>query len=442
VVGSVGASLVLLEYAGLWPSFAVVAAAYLAVALWVAPSPRWRVGVAGAGAAVAAAVFLTSASPLALPRVALRSGERLVALAEGAHGLVSVVDRRGELLLKVDNHYSLAGTGNPVNEERAGHLALVLHPEPKRVLFVGSATGATAAAAVVHPVESIVLVEIVPEVMALAPAHFGPTTRGVHLDPRTRRVVEDGRNHLRAAPERYDVIVTDLFVPGRPGVGSMYAREHFRAVREHLGPGGVFCQWLPLYQLGREEFALVAATFLEVFPEATLWRGDFFGARPRAALIGINGEPPDPATVGARLRDLAAGGVEDRWVTDPRAFWMLYVGPLAGLAPGLDGLAPNTDDRPRFEFLAGRLGMPQRRAFLRDGWLELSAAVRSSSGDDDPFRGAPGSAPEAGQAFARAALLVARGRPDLARGFLRQVRRLVDADLLDPADPSVAEIWP
>jgi spermidine synthase len=442
VIGSVGASLVLLERAGLWPSFAAVAAVYVAVALWAAPSARWRVGVAVTGLGVAAAVFLTSASPLTLPRVALRGGERLVALAEGAHGVVSVVDRRGELLIKVDNHYSLAGTGNPVTEERAGHLPLLLHPEPKQVLFVGSASGHTAASSVVHPVESIVLVEIVPEVMELAPAHFGPTTRGVHTDPRTRRGVEDGRNHLRAAPEHYDVIVTDLFVPGRPGVGAMYAREHFRAVREHLAPRGVFCQWLPLYQLGRDEFALVAATFLEVFPGATLWRGDFFGTRPRAALVGINGEPPDPVAVGDRLRALGERGVEDRWVTDPRAFWMLYVGPLAGLAPSLGGLAPNTDDWPRFEFLAGRLRMSQRRAFLRHGWLELSGLAASAGRGDDPFRAAPGPGPEAGQAFAQAALLAASGRPELARRVLRQLRRLVPSDLLEPADPTVAEIWP
>ncbi len=442
VLGSVGASLALLELAGLWPSFVVIAAVYGIAALYVAPSPHWRIGVAGVGAVLAALVLATPASPFGLPRVALRSGERLVALAEGAHGVVSVVDRRGEQLIKVDNHYSLAGTGNPRTEERAGHLALALHPAPRSVVFVGSASGAAAASAVLHPVESIVLVEIVPEVMDLASTHFGSTTRGLYGDPRTRRVVEDGRNHLRAAPERYDVVVADLFVPWRPGVGAMYAREHFRAVREHLAPRGVFCQWLPIYQLGPEAFALAAATFLEVFPDATLWRGDFFGTRPRAALVGIRGEPPDPSTVDSRLRALAARGVEDRWVADPRAFWMLYVGPLAGLADPLEGLAPNTDDWPRFEFLAGRLGLSRRREFLRSGWLEIGAAVAAAAAQGGPFRRPPGPGPEAGQAFARAAALAASGRRDLARPALRRVRRLVPADLLEPPDPSVAEIWP
>jgi spermidine synthase len=64
------------------------------------------------------------------------------------------------------------------------------------VLFIGSATGGTAASAVPHPVERIELVDIVPEVQ-LAAAWFAPEPRR-HGDPRTRLLVEDGRNHVRA----------------------------------------------------------------------------------------------------------------------------------------------------------------------------------------------------------------------------------------------------
>ena len=85
-----------------------------------------------------------------------------------------------------------------------------------------------------HPVERIDLVEIVPEVHALAARWFAETNHGVHADPRTRIVVEDGRNHMRATAERYDVVVADLFSPWNPGIGALYAREHFEAVREHL----------------------------------------------------------------------------------------------------------------------------------------------------------------------------------------------------------------
>ena len=251
ILGSLLASFLLLEWLGLWPSLATLGLAYGAAALLVAGSPRtrWLRGVLIGAAALA--VLASPANPWRLPVVSPKTKEKVLAVAQGAHGVVSVLESSdGQRLIKLNNHYSLGGSRARVGQERAGHLPLLLHPDPKRVLFVGAATGGTAAAAVVHPVEEIVLVELVPEIQSLAAEYFGFATRGVHRDPRTRLVVEDGRNHLRAAPERYDVVVADLFVPWRPGVGSLYTREHFQAVRDHLTAHGVFCQWLPLYQFG------------------------------------------------------------------------------------------------------------------------------------------------------------------------------------------------
>ena len=45
-----------------------------------------------------------------------------------------------------------------------------------------------------------------------------------------------------------------LVLDRRAGEGRLYAREHFHAVRGALRDGGVFCQWLPLYQLTRDKF--------------------------------------------------------------------------------------------------------------------------------------------------------------------------------------------
>jgi spermidine synthase len=441
VLGSVGASLVLLETLGLWSSFAALAGLYAAVAVWLAPSPRLRLGLAGAGALAAVAVFATPLSPRTLTVVSVKPGERVLAVAEGAHGIVSVVELGGDRRIKIDNHYSLAGSAAAKTEERAGHLPLLLHPAPRRVAFVGSASGGTAGAAVLHPVESIALIEIVPEVHALAAEWFAESSRGVHRDPRTRLVVEDGRNHLRAAPERYDVVVADLFVPWRPGVGSLYSREHFEAVRDHLAPGGLFCQWLPIYQLRGSDLTRIVSTFVSVFPDAALWRGDFFATGPRAALIGRNGPPPSLGEIGARLGELATRGVEDRWVTDPRAFWMLYVGPAAGLGPEVGEVPANTDDRPRFEFQAGRSRPAQRRAFLRQDWdTWIERASRRAA--NDPYADAPGPGAAAANAFARANRHSIERRGPAARAALQEVQRLVPAELLEPPDPSVAEVWP
>ena len=163
-----------------------------------------------------------AALALRLPAQHPRDGERLLASVEGADGLVSIAERDGARFVAIDEHYMFGDTTQSALYQRMGRLPLLLHPDPKRVLVIGSATGGLAAAAVEVPVEEIVLVEIISELHELAATWFGEHNRHVHRDPRARLVTEDGRNHLRGTRERYDVIVEDLFIPHQPSAAAMY----------------------------------------------------------------------------------------------------------------------------------------------------------------------------------------------------------------------------
>src|SRR5262249_2214413 len=137
--------------------------------------------------------------------------------------------------------------------------------------------------------------------------------------------------------------------------GNLYAREMYDTAARRLAPGGVFCQWLPLYQLTHEEFDIIARTFLTVFPQASLWRGDFYPDRPIIGLVGqLSPQPIDLARVSARLKRLPTWS-SDALLAAPRGLLMLYAGNLTSVAD-LFATAPlNTDDRPLIEFLAPRL---------------------------------------------------------------------------------------
>src|SRR4029077_9830915 len=76
------------------------------------------------------------------------------------------------------------------------------------------------------------------------------------------------------------------FVPWHAGAGNLYAREMLETVARRLAPDGLFCQWLALYQLTREECDVIARTFLPVFPDVSVWRNDFYPDRPVVGLVG------------------------------------------------------------------------------------------------------------------------------------------------------------
>lgn len=348
--GAIVAGFVVLPTIGVRAGFLLAAVALLLLAAALAGRAGRLRGVAYAGVLIAIV-----ADPARAPLTHLNRGETLRAVAEGAAGIVTVVDTGDDLQLRLDNYYVLGGSAAERNQRRQGLLPLLLHPDPRRVVFIGMATGISASAATAVGVPSTTVIEVVPQVAAAARQHFA-RWNGALLDrPDVRLVVEDGRRYLATSGETFDVIVSDLFIPWHAGAGNLYSLEMFQAVARRLAPGGLFCQWLPLYQLTRDEFAVIARTFLAAFPHVTLWRNDFYPNRPVLGLVGA-GRPIalDPEGVGRRLGTLPAWS-RDSLLGAPRSIGMLYVGDLSA-APELVASAPlNHDDRPVLEFMAPRL---------------------------------------------------------------------------------------
>ncbi|MCK5800585.1 MAG: hypothetical protein KAI47_25525, partial [Deltaproteobacteria bacterium] len=190
--------------------------------------------------------------------------------------------------LKVNNFYGLNVTAPSTiaMQYRLGYLPLALHPNPKRALLVGFATGNTLAAmADVKTVHHLDCVEIYGSLFKLAP-YFEAANEDVWRRSKVHLIVEDGRRFMSRPRPRYDVIVGDLYLPRNPGVGSLYSVEYFRATRARLNPGGVFVAWLPLWQLSPTEAGIIIKTFLAVFPKARGLFGNPSRSRPVLGLTG------------------------------------------------------------------------------------------------------------------------------------------------------------
>lgn len=170
----------------------------------------------------------------------------------------------------------------------------------------------TAGGAVPHrELESIEIVELIPEVVD-AVRLLGNENRHIVDEPRTKLIVDDARHFLSMTTRTYDVIVSDLFVPWESETGYLYTVKQFIVARKHLRSGGLFCQWLPLYQLGATDFEMIADSLRSVFPHVTLWWGRLDKSRPILALIASeNRLQVDEALMSQRLNTLSLTGQFD-----------------------------------------------------------------------------------------------------------------------------------
>jgi len=293
--------------------------------------------------------------PASVPRARFDPGrgQQLVGIFEGVQGTLAVLQDEHSRWATFNNHYTLGGTASTGDERQQAHLPLLLHPAPRTAAFLGLGTGITAGAALLHPLEKLTVLEILPEAVEAAREHFGHANYNVIGDDRAEVLVGDARAFIRCSGRRFDVIVGDLVTPWRPGESLLYSQEHFEAVRRALEPGGLFCQWLPAFQLTEESFTIVTATFLDVFPDATLWRGDFLPDQPALALIGTSGGCKlDPAAVAVRASDLATRlDHANPYLADPAGLWLFLVGPLDAGDPRLRAARRNRDARPWLELI-------------------------------------------------------------------------------------------
>jgi spermidine synthase len=234
--------------------------------------------------------------------------------------------------------------GDRLTQSLGAHVPLLLHPDPHKVMILGLASGMTAGEALLYPVDRLDVLEINDQAVKAAEL-FNPWNNGCLSNPRTRIIVQDGRNHLELTKERYDVIISEPSNPWMAGMANVFTRDYFETAKARLTKDGIFVQWIHSYDMDWPTFAMVGRTFGDVFPEGLLMRmlsSDFL-------LVGFAG----PRVLDARVVD--SKGDYSRQssnvvLRNPRVIFDLI---LTDDLKGLFGPGPlHTDDWPRLEFAA------------------------------------------------------------------------------------------
>jgi len=444
ILGSLLCGFVLLGTLGMWGTMLLLAAVYL-LAVLILPMPWRGSGVATRIAAlIVLLVVVVWLNPTGLPLVStdpMRGYEETVLeVWETSAGTVAVTQSERGLTLRLNSHYGLGNTGSAPRERMMTDLPLRIYPQTQTIFFLGMGTGITAGSALspaFENVQRIVVCELVPQVIEAAKKYIADAdghdfTGGLFTDPRATVIAEDGRHYLMATDQRFDMINGDLFVPFRSGVGSLYTREHFENVKRRLKPGGVFVQWLPLYQVTEHDFKIVARTMLEVFGQVSLWRNGFQPGDDTVALIGHPAGTPLPPTLMDSRADMRAA-VAGKTVMDlgrlalpfnEQTSLLFYCGNVTRNAELFADVPVNTDDYPVIEYQAPRSFREQGEGgspwFVGPAFAELVDRMLANCPPlDDPLLASRSERdrllPLAGQHFYKARMWLMLGDPQRCR---------------------------
>ena len=240
-----------------------------------------------------------------------------------------------------------------------GHLPALVHPDPKSVLIVGFGAGVTAGSFVTHPtISRIVICEMEPLIPPTATQYFAKENYNVMNDPRTKIYYDDARHFVLTTRDKFDIITSDPIHPWVKGSATLYSKEYFQLVKDHLNPGGVVTQWVPLYESDMDTVKSEIATFFDVFPNGSVWANELNGGGYDVFLLGEN-EPakinldnmqqrmdsPQYARVAQSLRDVGFSSIYDLLAT--------YAGQDQDLKPWLRDAEINRDGNLRLQYLAG-----------------------------------------------------------------------------------------
>lgn len=168
--------------------------------------------------------------------------ERVVASGRTEFQTFEIFENRlwGRMLI-LDGRLQSAEVDEFIYHEALVQPAMLVHPDPRRVLVLGGGEGAALREVLRHPgVTRAVMVDIDGELVGLCKERLPTFHAGAFDDPRTELVFADGRGWLAAQPDgALDVIIIDLPEPlaGGPAL-TLFTREMYELARSKLTPGG------------------------------------------------------------------------------------------------------------------------------------------------------------------------------------------------------------
>jgi spermidine synthase len=353
----------------------------------IALLPLLRSAVRGAGHTIAAAILIVSIGggvalmrglspvpwlPLAYGRRAITTtgaGEPLY-VGEGMNSSIVISQLPGG-----QRYFHVSGKVEASTEpfdmrlqRMLGHISALAHRDPKSVLIVGFGAGVTAGSFTTYSgINRIVICEMEPLIPPAATKYFGAENYEVLNDKRTEVHYDDARHYVLTTPEKFDIITSDPIHPWVKGAATLYSKEYFEIARQHLKPGGVITQWVPLYESDLDTVKSEIATFFEVFPNATIWANNIDGQGYDVVLLG-QAEPTkidlDQVQQRVEREQSVAESLGQVQIHSAIELFSTFAGRAPDMRQWVAGAAINGDLNLRLQYLAGMGANNQNAPFI------------------------------------------------------------------------------
>jgi spermidine synthase len=265
---------------------------------------------------------------------------------EGVDGTVTLRQYYNYVALNINGHNTAyTSLKDQIVNRMLGYVPYMVHPRPERALVIGFGLGFTVESLIQPEIKTVDVAEICTGVIKSG-LTMNEWNNAVLKHPKVHTYLEDGRELLFRAKEKYDIITSNAVHPRLSN--NIYTQDFYEQCRNRLNKGGIMCQWATPNWLNEREFKAQVKAFINVFNYAQLWYINEY------TIILIGSDQPidiDYQLIAGRFRDeKVKSDLRNINMTEPYEFVSQYSMDKDVLAAYCEDTPSNTDDFPLVEY--------------------------------------------------------------------------------------------
>ncbi len=193
----------------------------------------------------------------------------------------SIGDNSGTYLAIITNGKPDAGVQLDSTKTRSGDeftmalcavIPMAINPSIKNVAVIGMGSGMTTHTLLTNPsLSSVDTIEIEPAMIEGAKL-FADRSSNAFSDSRSHIYIDDAKTFFTKHNKKYDLIISEPSNPWVSGVSGLFTKEFYAHISRHMNSGGMFAQWIHLYEMDDRLVGTVIAALSDNFKDYTVYQ--------------------------------------------------------------------------------------------------------------------------------------------------------------------------